>query len=441
MTDPLNGLRFDIYERVHLPDDVAAIGELDEIELVPHMQALTEEDQVLLKGHLLLSGIYRSPSGEDGVSQLEHWIPVEISLPPSRVERVEDLAVEIDNFDVDLLSIRSLNVTGVISLQGLQAEPLRTPVWRDESFTVVHQAPTEPEEERRAGPALPEFDFDRSSGPSATDRDLEQPPELSYTPEWKFEAEPDDAYGPYGHTPAAETPPQTSPFYASSGGRTSGVWPYGQSADNGWGDVSSRKPETEETRLPVGEPDTYGNGGNAVWSPAGQDSSAHEQQEQQAPRNPIASAEEWLESYSQAPPEHPPEEKPADKPEMKVALGGKPLATSAKEPSGVGLLSMLGEKGAAREMEQQASRTAIAETGEYGSSKASTGDELEWTKLFLGKDGAGDQPFRKVKMCIVQREETLDSIAARYNLQPRELQARNRLSDPYVSEGQVLYIP
>ena len=60
MTDQLNGLRFDIYERVHLPDDVAAIEELEEIELVPHMQALPQEDQVLLRGHLLLSGIYRS---------------------------------------------------------------------------------------------------------------------------------------------------------------------------------------------------------------------------------------------------------------------------------------------------------------------------------------------------------------------------------------------
>ncbi|RIE03884.1 hypothetical protein [Cohnella faecalis] len=50
MTDQSNGLRFDIYERVHLPDEVAAIEELEEIELVPHMQALPQEDEVLLRG-------------------------------------------------------------------------------------------------------------------------------------------------------------------------------------------------------------------------------------------------------------------------------------------------------------------------------------------------------------------------------------------------------
>lgn len=117
MTDPLNGLRFDIYERVHLPDDVAAIEELEEIELVPHMQALPQDDQVLLRGHLLLSGVYQSQGGS-GLSQLEHWIPVEIALPLNRIQSVEELAVEIDNFDVDLLTTRSLNVTGVLALRG-----------------------------------------------------------------------------------------------------------------------------------------------------------------------------------------------------------------------------------------------------------------------------------------------------------------------------------
>jgi stage VI sporulation protein D len=68
----------------------------------------------------------------------------------------------------------------------------------------------------------------------------------------------------------------------------------------------------------------------------------------------------------------------------------------------------------------------------------SSGDELEWTKLFLSTEA---HSFRKVKMCIVQREETLDVIASRYNVKSRELQLYNRLHDPYLSEGQVLYIP
>jgi len=97
LTESLNGLRFDIYERVHLSEDVAAIEELEEIELIPHMQAVSSEDQIVLKGHLLLTGTYRSTDEQEAARRLEHWIPVEISLPPNRIEKLEDLAVEIDN--------------------------------------------------------------------------------------------------------------------------------------------------------------------------------------------------------------------------------------------------------------------------------------------------------------------------------------------------------
>nr|WP_254639498.1 LysM peptidoglycan-binding domain-containing protein [Cohnella hashimotonis] len=44
-------------------------------------------------------------------------------------------------------------------------------------------------------------------------------------------------------------------------------------------------------------------------------------------------------------------------------------------------------------------------------------------------------------MVIVQREDTLDGIAGKYQLQSRELQLYNRLPDPHLAEGQVLYIP
>ena len=39
-------------------------------------------------------------------------IPVEITVPLNRVSSLDDIAVEIENFDVDLLSKRSLNITG-----------------------------------------------------------------------------------------------------------------------------------------------------------------------------------------------------------------------------------------------------------------------------------------------------------------------------------------
>nr|WP_240903882.1 LysM peptidoglycan-binding domain-containing protein [Chengkuizengella sediminis] len=45
-------------------------------------------------------------------------------------------------------------------------------------------------------------------------------------------------------------------------------------------------------------------------------------------------------------------------------------------------------------------------------------------------------------MCIVQKEETLDTIADKYELNPREILLYNRFSDQEdVFAGQVIYIP
>ncbi|MDT2193659.1 LysM peptidoglycan-binding domain-containing protein [Paenibacillus larvae] len=66
-------------------------------------------------------------------------------------------------------------------------------------------------------------------------------------------------------------------------------------------------------------------------------------------------------------------------------------------------------------------------------------DALEWKRLFVNSES--EQPFRKVKMCIVQKEETLEDIAKKYDINLRELQLHNRLSDQEVSAGQILYIP
>ena len=48
--------------------------ELEEIELFPKIQVYPGDEYAALRGHLLLSGLYR---GEGESRELEHWIPVE----------------------------------------------------------------------------------------------------------------------------------------------------------------------------------------------------------------------------------------------------------------------------------------------------------------------------------------------------------------------------
>jgi len=379
VTDRSSGLRFDIYERVHLPDDVAAIDELEEIELVPRMQALNQTDQLLLKGHLLLTGVYRSAERGSESAKLEHWIPVEISLPPSRIQRAEELAVEIDNFDVDLLSTRSLNVTGVLALRGLQTESPQPAVWRDDSFTVVHQAQAEPLQDADWETAYP--GIAKAIAQSGNDADATSASQDDHTDEQAAlaAAVQADFSLSKGAAEQAEQSEQTAEEAAKES--------YRRPAESGWGDISDRSPiEGSEKEFVSGVP----------------------------------LAEEF-------------------KPEVKIALGVK-SAESAVSP-GVEWLSSLGDKRSNAAAESNAD-PAAEQSGDdpAKSAQSTTGDELEWTRLFLSEEGDAEPPY-KVRMCIVQREDTIEGIAARYNVQPRELQLRNRLHEPYLSEGQVLYIP
>ncbi|WP_025693224.1 hypothetical protein, partial [Paenibacillus zanthoxyli] len=145
MFDQSHGLRFDIYERIHLPQDLPGIAALEEVELLPDIQVIQREDRAELHGQLLLTGLYRSE--DDRTNHLEHSIPVEITVPLARVNSLEEIGVEIENFDIDLLTMRSVNITGVLSLRGIGgAEPV--PAWQREEFTVAYS----PDEEDR-GPA------------------------------------------------------------------------------------------------------------------------------------------------------------------------------------------------------------------------------------------------------------------------------------------------
>ena len=535
MAEQLNGLRFDIYERVQLPEEAASIAELEEIELLPHMQTITQEDQIVLKGHLLLSGVYRTQGSSESGERLEHRIPVEISLPPARVRRVEDLRVSIDHFDVDILSERALNVTGVLALQGLETEPQEPPVWREDSFTVVHQA--QPGEawgfEREARKEEPPWqageplsasgaaggmadaglhEAERTGEPYAADlraetkafgggESLDREESLGGN-ESANRAE--SGYGDYIGAPPVFRQETTEPASAS-GTETAAFWRQdgnqgrrddlsgamaGASADTG--DALYRQevsePAFRQDASPAEEvvssgqertaPPAFSSAADTAGAqtfPSGADAasvqarlSADEAATNQA--FPFASNAVSARTYSPAsdasssqvfssasdaaasPDLYAAPSNAADDQaraaeenrdqEPQVAMAGKMPDAASSAAIGASLLSALAEKSEARQAELRISGAAKAEpeTEAQAAPSAGSGEEVEWTKLFLGKN-AGEEQFRKVRMYIVQRDDTLESVAARYNVQVRDLQIRNKLSDHYLTEGQILYIP
>lgn len=425
MTEQTNGLRFDVYERVHLPDGVAAIDELEEIELVPRIQVIEQGEHAILKGQLLLNGVYRSQAEYAEPQTLEHWIPVEITLPMNRVSRLEDISVEIDNFDVDLLSSRTLNVTGVLSLRGILVEPLSESAepWKEEeeSFTVVH---------RREQPDVVPY----AAGEYGEEAEAE-----SFGRSGSYESgQADVEWSAYSSEPAAEPVQDAArdpePEAAIPEGRE-------QEPEQELVEVPAQEPVyeariPEEASVPESAPETeslpQADAYDAVQADVSEEQGAQDEAVEAAWSEPHNAAASGREEPAPAPEPEP------EKQEMRISVGAKQENTDAgAEAPNVGLFTLLQTS-----RREQAARQAADESAKQNEQKQSEAgaDEIEWSHLFLGKQ-SGQNEFRKIRMCIVQKEETLESIASRYSLNPREILLHNRLSDSTVSEGQLLYIP
>lgn len=520
------GLRFDIYERVHLSEGVPAIEELEEIELYPRIQVIGQDDHATLRGHLLLTGAYR---GENEASEeLKHFIPVEITVPLNRVRSIEDISIEIENFDVDLLSNRSLNITGVLSLRGIEGFPVEEPqVWSTDEFTVVHspdaqqsnrsdeaeQTDNDPNtfaqeyllqrsEEERLGNAAelaygaPEYadlstreetlrnseDWKQGNSASSSAEPLqseEQSAEYVYENR-QPEANEDSASLTANadelasHEQYSEPSPISS-FMAETADRLAS-YPESEpllpleEESSAWSEPSVDALPANPRNSEQAVPESSAQPSNELTAPDVPDApevwhfesarSVPQQENQEVADVPVESqAENWQGVFAASEPGNAEEDRPSfetagvdefvqneafvpepvaeteDKPELKVAFGSK-KESAPRQEEGVGISSLLSSGRATREVEERGEEVPAGVVQE----ETYPPDDVEWKNLFLGTI-VDQTPFRKVKLCIVQREDTLDAIADRYQLSTRELQLYNRLSEQVVEEGQILYIP
>jgi len=550
------GLRFDVYERVHLPEDVAAIDELEEIELVPRIQIVEQGEQVSLKGHLLLTGVYRAEGALGEAQSLEHFIPVEISLPLNRVNRLDDLSVEIDNFDVDLLSARTINITGVLSLYGIEVEqPQEEKSSWEEPFTAVH---------RRDG---------------KTDSDFQQSEIFSQAQQQEPYRETFQTQSEQGWQEASEAEHEEESFTAVAPVTEQQVEEQAEAVDSSWSgpsevfqaainreaeqrrEIAERQREAalrEAAEVERLQQELVEQREQEIAAQEAQEAAqrefaerqreaalreavqreaalreAIEQRERRAAqrerelaaqeaarrdsiiaaqrereirereileRELAAQAAEEFAQQQQLVREHSQPlgieedqeaqaaltheedveglnaedgfttaqidaddgisvdqeqvqtsaanqqlfaeqeriEQELERKEMKVALNSKPSSDESKQGTGgLGFRSLLQSS-----LREQEARAVAEQTAEKNAEVEEThsGDEIEWKTLFLNRPSE-EKGFRKLRICIVQREETLELIAGRYQLQAREIALYNRLPDQSVSEGQVLYIP
>ena len=79
--------------------------------------------------------------------------------------------------------------------------------------------------------------------------------------------------------------------------------------------------------------------------------------------------------------------------------------------------------------------SADVREGEQG---AGEGEGLHWARQFLG---GKEDTFVKMRMVIVQKGETLDTLAERYGVSASSILRLNGLESGQLEEGQIVYIP
>ncbi|WP_377888284.1 stage VI sporulation protein D [Alkalihalobacillus sp. R86527] len=136
-------LHFSVEEQVWLKKG-QEVEEVLSISLDPEISIEEYEDYVAVKGCLYLSGeylqretdgseneeddssVYRSvhevETREDGTATIGHRFPVDITIPSSRIRKLEDIYVTVDTFDYTLCETNCLQLNADISISGIQGD-------------------------------------------------------------------------------------------------------------------------------------------------------------------------------------------------------------------------------------------------------------------------------------------------------------------------------
>ncbi|WP_377864330.1 stage VI sporulation protein D [Bacillus sp. R86525] len=165
-----HSLRFSLKESVWFQKG-QEVEELLSISLDPDVEIEELDHEVIVRGQLDLTGEYvarqddsayslreLSPAKaidyvetrEDGVNELVHSFPLEISIPRNRVKVIEELYVSIEEFDYELKENGCLQLLADISITGLCDEERTEEEEEETAYAKLEDVSAEEDEDRPA---------------------------------------------------------------------------------------------------------------------------------------------------------------------------------------------------------------------------------------------------------------------------------------------------
>lgn len=139
--------QFELNETLYF-DDGYQVQELISISLNPEVTIHSYDSYVSIRGEIELQGEYthekssqqeedtileledfqakrfieKVVAGESGQMEFTHRFPVDISVPAYRIHKVDDVKIDIMNFDYELPTNNQLEITAIATVHGIKAE-------------------------------------------------------------------------------------------------------------------------------------------------------------------------------------------------------------------------------------------------------------------------------------------------------------------------------
>ncbi|TQK73629.1 stage VI sporulation protein D [Brevibacillus sp. AG162] len=486
-------LSFAIKETIFLSSDRAGIGELQELELVPDVEVLENDSYISITGCLQLVGKYEpireaaEATGGEGESlveamtftpfrqeasdqafygweeQIGHRIPLNITIPLDRITEIGDIYAIVDSFDYKLESPHQMLIDADLKILGIvlgdraeQAEQIETQAaspgegaW-EYTFAAgddgqEYTEPTSLDDLDQKLSALEE-ELERQTLPASYEST--ESPSMFDTPAIA-QSDEDEYYEQYGDVleVAQSNPPEsweTAPISYDFDSQQSASYDSSDSyseqtvlADEQeqMREIAEKDQGHEEPKLAIHDQQAI------AYQQISNEStgSSVEAESQEAVQEAVeASVVSEPEPEQEAEPVVAQPDAAAEDAEVRVAISGKP---SQEERSRVNITSIFSQATRAKQEAMALEAESSSSSSRHGSAanvNASTMEAMQNLTSFVRKK---EERSSQLKMCIIQRDETLEHISQRYSLPVSKIVEVNRLASEQLVAGQILYIP
>ncbi|MEW6978326.1 LysM peptidoglycan-binding domain-containing protein [Bacillus pumilus] len=414
-----NRLQFSVEESIYFKNG-QEVSELLSISLDPDILVQEVNDYVSIRGSLELTGEYNINQEEqlgesssyasyrqadevkvreDGTAELLHQFPVDITIPKNKISHLNDVFVFIDAFDYQLTESRLLTIQADLAIEGLlDEETPRVPV--EEPYEFVYRTEEEYGDVTYEYQAQPEHE-EQEELQSDERQDYEEQAALQIEDVRTEQEDQEEEEEIEIEQLSMEEEEETEELEEREE-------PEGQAEAVTLGYRSF--PEAQVLEPPFFEPpkllEEEERDETFFEVEVRKDPEAAEEQEETIPAYPAFEPPAYhMEPVQEERDDTYQIERLYEREEPKVYES----AQEAEEP------------------ENEVRETSGSENSLY------------LTKLFAKQE---EEDFSRMKICIVQQEDTVDRICERYQLNVQQLLRTNSLSvDAELEEGQVLYIP